>query len=591
VVWGAVASFALFAMSPAAVRAQAVPAAAERDTARLVAQWVRVHATPLAMRASLSDDVSDLAPIGSMIGDAPLVGLGEGTHGTREFYLVKARLIKYLVTAKGFRTIAFEGNFAAVRALDDYVVHGRGTPESAVAALDGFNWETDEVIALLRWVRAYNLDARHTQKVRFYGIDVENFYPELEAALRFIGQRDTAAAARLTRPFVSLLHLDLSGSPATQGRDDDLDERLTRGQPDMLVVATEAVADYLDRNRPARGDTALASAWVIARQHATVALQRARLARTIEGLSSSLGMVQSESLYQRAGSDAAALLDFLGQHDTALRHAEDPLLAALEHPDSARTRYVREMTQDQRAAWDSLAAQLVAGIGVDGALDPERASADAWDRALRDAGEMRTLLHDFREFLSIPAQPDFYEPRDPSLVENVAWVRQHVGPDGKVIIWAHDMHVGASPYAPGFVTMGSALRARFGRSYVAVGTLFGRGGFQARDLSATPYSPVRIGAFTVGPATPGSVEAVLGEAHLPAFAVDLRQVPANTPVQAWFANARPARLIGNQFNPTHEATFYRTERLSEKFDIIVYIDQTTRARPIPEAVQRFRIAN
>jgi erythromycin esterase-like protein len=580
---GAAASVSLFASFPATIRAQ--------DTAQIVAQWVRTHATPLTMRGSLGEDVNDLAPIGSMIGEAPLVGLGEGTHGTREFYLLKGRLIKYLVTAKGFRTIAFEGNFAAVSALDDYVVRGRGTPQSAVAALDGFNWETEEIIELLRWVRAYNLDARHTQKVRFYGIDVENFYPELEAALAFIAQRDSAAATRLTRPFVSPLHLDLSGSPATQGRDDDLDERLTPGQPDILVVATETVAEYLDRNRAARGDTTLASAWIIARQHATVALQRARLARTIEGSFSSLGMVQSESLYHRAGSDAAALLAFLSQHDTALRDAEGPLLAALEHPDSARTGYVREMTQDQRAAWDSLAAQLVARISVDRALDPELASTDAWDTALQRADEMRTLLHDFREYLSIPAHPDFYEPRDPSLVENVAWVMRHVGPDGKVIVWAHDVHVGASPYAPGFETMGSALRTRFGRGYVAVGTLFGRGGFQARDLTAGKDSPVRVRAFTVGLADSGSVEAVLADAGLPAFALDLRQLPANTPVQAWFANARPARLIGNQFNATREAQFYRTERLSEVFDIIAYIDHTTRARPIPEAIQKFRIGS
>jgi erythromycin esterase-like protein len=573
----AVASLFLFASIPAAVRAQ--------DTARMVAQWVRAHATPLTIRGSLDEDVNDLAPIGAMIGEAPLVGLGEGTHGTREFYLIKGRLIKYLVTAKGFRTIAFEGNFAAVSALDDYVVSGRGTPQSAVAALDGFNWETEEVIALLRWVRAYNLDATHTEKVRFYGIDNMNLYPELEAALRFIADRDSAAATRLTRPFVSLLHLDLSGSPATQGRSDDLDERLGPGQPDILLAATEAVVDYLDQNR------APSSAWVMARQHAAVALQQARVAVTVEGAFSSLGMTQSDSLYGRAGRDAAALLDFLGQHDTALRDSVRPLLTALEHPDTARTRYVRAMTLDQRVAWESLVGQLIARIQVDRVLDPERASVEAWDAALQRAQEMRTLLHDFREFFSKPAQPDFYEPRDPGLVENVAWVMRHVATNGKVIVWAHDLHVGASPFAPGFETMGSALRERFGARYVAVGTLFNRGGFQARDLSAEKDSPVRIRAFTVGPAAPGSVEAVLADAHLPAFALDLRQLPANTPVQAWFANARPTRFIGNQFNPTHAAQFYRSERMSEIFDIIVYVDQTTRARPIPEAIQRFRIGN
>jgi erythromycin esterase-like protein len=587
--WSAVASLSLFAIPPATVRAQGFTTA-ETDTAQAVTQWVRSHATPLTTRASLRDDVSDLAPIGSMIGEAPLVGLGEGTHGTREFYLLKGRLIKYLVSAKGFRAIAFEGNFAAVSALDDYVVNGRGTPHSALAALDGFNWDTEELIELLRWVRAYNVDARHQQKVRFYGIDVMNCYPSLEAALRFIAQRDSAAATRLTRPFVSLLHLDLSGSPATLGRFDDLYERLTPGQPDMLVAATEAVTNYLDLHRATFGDTAPGSAWAIARHHAMVASQRARITRTVEGWYSSLGMAQSESLYDRAGSDAAALLDFVGRHEAGLADTVRPLLTALEHPLAARARYVREMTQDERVAWESLDARLIARLNVDRVLYPERAAPAEWDSALQRAGEMRTLLHDFREFFSKPYDSG-YEPRDPSLAENVAWVVRQVGPAGKVIVWAHDVHVGASPYAPGFETMGSALRKRFGASYVAVGTLFNRGGFQARTTSANEDGPIQIRAFTVGPAAPGSVEAVLAGAHLPAFALDLRHLPANTPVQAWFATARPARFIGNSFDPTHEAQFYQTERLSELFDIIAYIDQTTRARPTPEAIQRFRIIN
>ncbi|MFF1295767.1 MULTISPECIES: hypothetical protein [unclassified Streptomyces] len=43
-----------------------------------------------------------------MIGDARVVGLGEATHSSHDFFALKDRVFRHLVEEKGFRTFALE---------------------------------------------------------------------------------------------------------------------------------------------------------------------------------------------------------------------------------------------------------------------------------------------------------------------------------------------------------------------------------------------------------------------------------------------------------------------------------------------------
>ncbi|GAB7030089.1 erythromycin esterase family protein [Streptomyces sp. NPDC021749] len=53
---------------------------------------------------------ADLRPLGAMTGDAKVVGLGEATHGSHEFFTMKERVFRCLVEEKGFTTFALELN-------------------------------------------------------------------------------------------------------------------------------------------------------------------------------------------------------------------------------------------------------------------------------------------------------------------------------------------------------------------------------------------------------------------------------------------------------------------------------------------------
>ncbi|MEW2579263.1 erythromycin esterase family protein [Streptomyces syringium] len=120
-----------------------------------------------------SGGLRDLRPLGDMIGAAPVVGLGEATHGSHEFFANKHRVFRYLVEEKGFTAFALEANWSAGLRLDDYVLHGRGDARQILR--EEFQntyrfFATREYLDLIEWMRAYN--TKHTKKVRFVGDDV-----------------------------------------------------------------------------------------------------------------------------------------------------------------------------------------------------------------------------------------------------------------------------------------------------------------------------------------------------------------------------------------------------------------------------------
>ena len=160
----AVAAAALSAI-PSALRAE--PDARRRE----VIAWLQGHALPLAT-AEPGTGINDLEPLRPLIGDARVVALGEATHGTREFFQLKHRVIEYCVSQLGFTVIAFEADFGATLAVSDYVLRGNGNARDAASSMGMGFWDTEEVAALIEWVRGWNLT--HDRKVKFYGFDMQS---------------------------------------------------------------------------------------------------------------------------------------------------------------------------------------------------------------------------------------------------------------------------------------------------------------------------------------------------------------------------------------------------------------------------------
>lgn len=117
-------------------------------------------------------DFNDLQKLKTILKDRAIVGIGESTHGTHEFFVFKHRMLEFLVKEMGFRTFVIEGDFAGTQALNDYVLYGKGNPQDAIRRVAG-PWITQEFLAMVKWVRAYNNTRSIVDRVSFYGCDMQ----------------------------------------------------------------------------------------------------------------------------------------------------------------------------------------------------------------------------------------------------------------------------------------------------------------------------------------------------------------------------------------------------------------------------------
>ena len=138
-----------------------------------VSKWFASHAIPLK---SVEDKEAfdQLKPLKEVLRDVRIVGLGEETHGTHEFFQLKRRLIEYLVKEAGFTVFGMELSYAASLDINEYVLNGKGDRDKLLAKQGTWAWDTQEVSELIEWLRQYNSSVPAEKKVRFVGFDIHN---------------------------------------------------------------------------------------------------------------------------------------------------------------------------------------------------------------------------------------------------------------------------------------------------------------------------------------------------------------------------------------------------------------------------------
>ncbi len=172
----------------------------EQDLARqdaVLAAFVQQHAHPLN-----DGDLTGYDPLLEMIGAARIVMIGDGSHGTHEFYRERALITTRLIEEKGFTFVAIEGPWPDVLRLNQYVQGGAGTAHDALTVFDQYPtwmWGNHDMRHFLTWLRRYN-DALPVgrQKVGFYGLDVQSIFPAVDHVLAYLDEVDPSLA-RTTR--------------------------------------------------------------------------------------------------------------------------------------------------------------------------------------------------------------------------------------------------------------------------------------------------------------------------------------------------------------------------------------------------------
>src|SRR4051812_7234421 len=145
---------------------------------------------------------SDYDALIQSAGDAQCVLIGEASHGTHEFYAIRAELTRRLIEEKNFRAVALEADWP-----DSFRVHrfvtNRGRDRDANEALKDFRrfpswmWRNHVVVDFIEWLRKWNSTRTSEHDFAgFYGMDLYSMHASIEAVLGYLDKVDPQAARR-----------------------------------------------------------------------------------------------------------------------------------------------------------------------------------------------------------------------------------------------------------------------------------------------------------------------------------------------------------------------------------------------------------
>lgn len=143
-----------------------------------------------------SIEAADLDPLMDRIGSASIVLLGEATHGTSEFYRMRARITRDLIVRKDFRFVAIEADWPDAARVDHYVRHFEYPPSewTAFARFPTWMWRNVEVRDFVSWLRKHNGTVARDKRVAFHGLDLYSLYDSIRSVLSYLDEVDPESA-------------------------------------------------------------------------------------------------------------------------------------------------------------------------------------------------------------------------------------------------------------------------------------------------------------------------------------------------------------------------------------------------------------
>src|SRR5438874_1757728 len=88
---------------------------------------------------------------------AKVVLLGEATHGTAEFYTMRARITKALVEEHGFNIVAVEADWPDAAAVDQYIKHKTDKIDDKYFNRFPFwMWRNVQMQEFISWLKEHN---------------------------------------------------------------------------------------------------------------------------------------------------------------------------------------------------------------------------------------------------------------------------------------------------------------------------------------------------------------------------------------------------------------------------------------------------
>ncbi len=491
--------------------AAAAASCAHASDAR-IADAVRSHA--VVLRSPV-----DARPIVELVGDASVVMLGEATHGTHEFYALRAQVSRELIETKGFDAVLIEGEWPAAARANRFA-QGDGADADAAAALAGFEvfprwmWRNAVMRDWLAWLRSHNASLRGgAPKAGVYGLDMQNLRASMDAVVDYLRGHDPAAAARARERY------------ACFGPHADKPERYGRaGAFGLAPRCEEPVAEQLDdveKREPEAGKASgpTRDAWFDA----------VRNARAVQA---------AEAYYRAAGNTRASAWNVREAH---MAETLDAVRAWIEASRGRPAKVIvwahNSHVGDARAipSGGSTGSSSGGSAGPSSGGSTGTSSGPPNDRPTGMPGSEPSGAAD-GDASRLPSSGST-EPES-SLGQIV---RMRAARSGEVVLIGLTTHTGSVTAAPGW-------------------------GQAARRMALQP---------SLG----GSFEHHLHDSGLPQLLAPLRDRP---PLRAALSRPLAQRAVGVVYRPESERErHYLAAIVAQQYDAVVHIDATTALQPLP----------
>jgi protein-L-isoaspartate(D-aspartate) O-methyltransferase len=220
-------------------------ASAGREPASAI-DAIAIEAVAKAAEPFERQEKANLRPLLERIGEARVVLIGEASHGTAEFYEMRARITRELIALKGFRIVAAEADWPDARQIDRFVHDERPNPhpERAFTRFPTWMWANAQVLDFATWLRAWN-GARPAgdDRAGFYGLDLYSLYTSMRAVLGYLDDVDPEVAAFARARYGCLAPWEDEpagyGAAAVRGRFDGCADQVARMLSDLLARRLE----------------------------------------------------------------------------------------------------------------------------------------------------------------------------------------------------------------------------------------------------------------------------------------------------------------------------------------------------------------
>ncbi|KAI1640847.1 putative erythromycin esterase [Biscogniauxia mediterranea] len=141
-------------------------------------------------------------------GSSRLVLIGDGSHGTSEFYRARAEITKRLIKEHGFNIVAIEGEWPDARSIDHYTrLHPSRSKTVPIRVFDHFPrwmWRNTEVQDFVDWLREHNAALPMDQRTSFNGLDVYSISSSKNAVVDYLERVDPSLAKRARKQYACL---------------------------------------------------------------------------------------------------------------------------------------------------------------------------------------------------------------------------------------------------------------------------------------------------------------------------------------------------------------------------------------------------